>query len=138
MATKKKPSIKIKGWLLVFPDGKAVIPDIYAIQNFWHENGVRITIRQNIEEAIQAMYGLPLQRGRYQINQIGKQPLYRELEKMIQKMTAWQELKEKTLEAERKIKDASKLSEIDMYRMETSKTIKKNILKHAIKRRRRM
>ena len=136
-AKKKKPAIRIIGWLLVFPDGKAVMPDICEMRNFWQENGVQITIRKNIDEAIEAMYGLPLMTSRYYISQMSQQPLYRELEKILQNLPEWQELKQNYITAENKWRDSKVLTEIEHYRIQVNTEYKYKRLKKQIKGRQR-
>ena len=137
MATQRKPSIRIIGWLLVFPDGKTVMPDIWEMRNFWLKNGVQITIRKNIDEAIEAMYGLPLTTSRYYISQISQQPLYRECEKILQNLPEWQELKQNYITAENKWRDSKVWTEIEYYRIQVNTEYKYKRLKKQIKGRQR-
>lgn len=135
MATKsKKPTITIQGWLLVFPDGKTILPNKLDFCRFWTTHAVKICVRENIEDAVEAMYGLPLRTNHHYISKLHQQPLYKELEKMIQNLPEWQELKKDAVLEDQKIREAEKLSEIEKYRIATGKMNQAKIAKKFIKR----
>ena len=135
MATKtKKPTIAIQGWLFVFPDGKTILPNKLDFCQFWKTHAVKISVRENIEDAVKAMYGLPLRTNHHYISKLHQQPLYKELEKMIQNLPEWQELKEKKQISEQKVRNAEKLSEYEKYRIAIGKENKTKIAKYYIKR----
>ena len=131
MAIEKKPGFKIKGWLLVSERGRALMPDISVFQAYWEEYGVELSMRNNIEGAINKIYGYPLCRERT----VSRQALYCELEKVVQAREDWKKLKEKTSKAEKEKRKISKLTEIEKYRIETSQIITKRILKHDMRSR---
>ena len=132
----KKPAIMIRGWLLLYPDGRTEMPDIYGMKQLWEKNGVTLNVRKNIEDAIETMYGLPLQHNRHYISMISQQPLYREMERTIQKMPEWQELKASSCKSHQEKEEAKKLSEIDLYHIKMVKEVKVKILKHEMRKNR--
>ena len=135
MATKsKKPTITIQGWLFVFPDGKTILPNKLDFCRFWTTHAVKICVRENIEDAVEAMYGLPLRTNHHYISKLHQQPLYKELEKLIQNLQEWQELKSNAQIYDQKIRESEKLSEIDKYRIAIGKENRIKIAKHQLKR----
>lgn len=129
MSQKNIKGIRILGMCIIYPNKRAVMPNSeIEFVDTCKELGLELNIKSNIIRSLEKMYNYPIY-SPYSLSGQNRQPLYRELEKIIQNMPEYIEMKEEK-EAERK-KNAEtknkKVSPITNYIIEQKLKKKKSL-----------
>ena len=129
-------SIRIHGMCIIYPNNRAVMPNSeIEFVDTCKELGLELNIKSNIIRSLEKMYDHPIY-SPYSLNGQNRQPLYRELEKIIQNMPEYIQMKEEK-EAERKKKSETKnkkVSPIMNYIIEQKLKKKKSLTMKMMRR----